>query len=308
LQLVEQRLGRSGEVAVLHVEAAGGAVGLAEDVSGCITHGAALAESGGCSHLTGSGVMSSAGKVAIVTGAGSGIGRATALALLREGYSVVLAGRRADALAETTARAGEAASRALAVPADVTDPAAVRELFERTRSAFGRLDLLFNNAGTGAPPVPLEDLTVEQWRKVVDVNLTGPFLCTQAAFRLMKEQSPRGGRIINNGSISAYAPRPNSAPYTATKHAVTGLTKSTALDGRKYDIACGQIDIGNAETDLTARMKDGVPQANGSVAAEPTMDVEHVARAVVYMAGLPLDANVLFLTVMATKMPFVGRG
>ena len=252
--------------------------------------------------------MSSAGKVAIVTGAGSGIGRATALALLREGYSVVLAGRRAEALAETIARAGEAGSRALAVPTDVTDPAAVRELFERTRAAFGRLDLLFNNAGTGAPPVPLEDLTVEQWRRVVDVNLTGPFLCTQEAFRVMKSQAPRGGRIINNGSISAHAPRPNSAPYTATKHAITGLTKSTALDGRKYDIACGQIDIGNAETDLTARMKAGVPQADGSVAPEPTMDVEHVARAVVYMAGLPPDANVLFLTVMATKMPFVGRG
>jgi len=252
--------------------------------------------------------MSSAGKVAIVTGAGSGIGRATALALLREGYSVVLAGRRSEALAETVARAGEAGPRALAVPTDVTDPAAVRELFERTRTTFGRLDLLFNNAGTGAPPVPLEDLTVEQWRRVVDVNLTGPFLCTQEAFRLMKAQTPRGGRVINNGSISAHAPRPNSAPYTATKHAITGLTKSTALDGRKYDIACGQIDIGNAETDLTARMKAGVPQADGSVAPEPTMDVEHVARAVVYMAGLPPDANVLFLTVMATKMPFVGRG
>ena len=252
--------------------------------------------------------MSSAGKVAIVTGAGSGIGRATALALLREGYSVVLAGRRPGALAETVARAGDAGSRALAVPADVTDPASVHELFEKTRAAFGRLDVLFNNAGTGAPPVPLEDLTPEQWRRVLDTNLTGPFLCTQAAFRVMKAQSPRGGRIINNGSISATAPRPNSAPYTATKHAITGLTKSTALDGRKYDIACGQIDIGNAETDLTARMKDGVPQANGTIAPEPTMDVEHVARAVVYMVSLPLDANVLFLTVMATKMPFVGRG
>ncbi len=194
------------------------------------------------------------------------------------------------------------------VPADVSDPASVSQLFETTRQAFGRLDVLFNNAGTGAPPVLLEDLTFEQWRRVVDVNLTGVFLCTQAAFRLMKEQSPRGGRIINNGSISAQAPRPNSAPYTATKHAVTGLTKSTALDGRKYDIACGQIDIGNAATEMTARMKGGVPQANGTNAVEPTMDVDNVARAVVYMAGLPLDANVLFMTVMATKMPLVGRG
>jgi NAD(P)-dependent dehydrogenase (short-subunit alcohol dehydrogenase family) len=252
--------------------------------------------------------MDSHGKVAIVTGAGSGIGRATALALLREGYAVALAGRRPDALAETAAKAGPAAGRALAVPADVTDPASVRALFETTREAFGRLDLLFNNAGTGAPAVPLEDLTDEQWRRVVDVNLTGAFLCTREAFRLMKAQSPHGGRIINNGSISAHAPRPNSAPYTATKHAITGLTKSTALDGRKYDITCGQIDIGNADTELTARMKDGVPQADGRIATEPTMDVEHVARAVVYMASLPLDANVLFLTVMATKMPFVGRG
>jgi NAD(P)-dependent dehydrogenase (short-subunit alcohol dehydrogenase family) len=252
--------------------------------------------------------MSSAGKVAILTGAGSGIGRATALALLREGYSVVLVGRRPEALAETVARAGEAGSRALAVPTDVSDPASVREMFEKTRAAFGRLDLLFNNAGVGSPPVPLEDLTPEQWRRVVDVNLTGPFLCTREAFRLMKSQAPRGGRIINNGSISAHAPRPNSAPYTATKHAITGLTKSTALDGRKYDIVCGQIDIGNAGTDMTSRMKDGVPQADGSLAPEPTMDVECVARAVVYMASLPLDANVLFLTVMATKMPFVGRG
>ena len=194
------------------------------------------------------------------------------------------------------------------MPTDVTDEASVRALFEATRRAFGRLDVLFNNAGTGAPPVPIEDLTFEQWRRVVDVNLTGPFLCTREAFRLMKDQDPRGGRIINNGSISAYTPRPNSAPYTATKHAITGLTKSTALDGRKYDIACGQIDIGNAGTEMTARMKDGVPQADGSLAPEPTMDVDHVARAVVYMAGLPLDANVLFMTVMATKMPFVGRG
>jgi NAD(P)-dependent dehydrogenase (short-subunit alcohol dehydrogenase family) len=252
--------------------------------------------------------MSSNGKVALVTGAGSGIGRAAALALLREGYSVVLAGRRPGPLKQTVADAGPAAGRALAVPADVSDPASVRALFETVQQAFGRLDVLFNNAGTGAPAVPLEDLTVEQWRRVVDVNLTGVFLCTQAAFRLMKAQSPRGGRIINNGSLSAYVPRPNSAPYTATKHAVTGLTRSTALDGRKYDIACGQIDIGNAATELTARMKDGVAQASGQVAAEPTMDVEHVARAVVYMASLPLEANVLFLTVMATQMPFVGRG
>jgi NAD(P)-dependent dehydrogenase (short-subunit alcohol dehydrogenase family) len=252
--------------------------------------------------------MNTSGKVAIVTGAGSGIGRATALALLREGYSVALAGRRPEALAETVALAGEAGPRALAVPTDVTEPASVRGLFERTRATFGRLDLLFNNAGTGAPPVPLEDLTDEQWRRVVDVNLTGAFLCTRGAFRVMKDQTPRGGRIINNGSISAHAPRPNSVPYTATKHAVTGLTKATALDGRKYDIACGQIDIGNADTELTARMKQGVPQADGRVAVEPTMDVEHVARAVLYMASLPLDASVLFLTVMATKMPFVGRG
>jgi len=248
------------------------------------------------------------GKIAMVTGAGSGIGRATALALLNEGYSVVLAGRRRDALEETVVAAGPAGVRALAVPTDVTDPLSVQALFEATKEAFGRLDVLFNNAGTGAPPLPLEELTPEQWRKVVDVNVTGPFLCTQAAFRLMKDQAPRGGRIINNGSISAQTPRPNSAPYTATKHAITGLTKSTALDGRKYDIACGQIDIGNAETDLTARMKDGVPQANGQTAVEPTMGAQYVARAVLYMASLPLDANVLFLTVMATKMPFVGRG
>jgi NAD(P)-dependent dehydrogenase (short-subunit alcohol dehydrogenase family) len=252
--------------------------------------------------------MTTASKVAIVTGAGSGIGRAVAVALLQEGYAVVLAGRRREALEQTLAAAGPASARALAVPTDVTDPESVRALFEAARSAFGRLDLLFNNAGTGAPPVPLEELTFEQWRGVIDVNLTGAFLCTREAFRLMKAQSPRGGRIINNGSISAHAPRPNSAPYTASKHAITGLTKSTALDGRAYDIACGQIDIGNAATDMTARMKDGVPQADGSVAVEPTMDVTHVARAVLYMAGLPLEANVLFLTVMATRMPLVGRG
>ncbi len=252
--------------------------------------------------------MSGIGKVALVTGAGSGIGRATAMALLEDGYSVVLAGRRRDALERTVAEAGEANARALAVPADVTDPDSVAALFASTKSAFGRLDVLFNNAGTGAPAVPLEDLTFEQWRRVVDVNLTGAFLCTQAAFRLMKDQDPRGGRIINNGSISSHVPRPYSAPYTATKHAITGLTRSTALDGRAYDIACGQIDIGNAGTEMTARMKDGVLQPGGAMAPEPTMDVGHVARAVLYMASLPLDANVLFLTVMATKMPFVGRG
>jgi NAD(P)-dependent dehydrogenase (short-subunit alcohol dehydrogenase family) len=249
-----------------------------------------------------------AGKVAIVTGAGTGIGRGIALALLREGYAVVLAGRRAEPLAETVTQAGEDGARAIAVPTDVTDPASVRALFERTREAFGRLDLLFNNAGASAPPVPLEDLSFDQWKAVVDVNLTGTFLCIREAFAVMKSQSPMGGRIINNGSISAHAPRPNSAPYTATKHAVTGLTRSAALDGRKYDIACGQIDIGNAATDMTRRMKDGVPQADGTTAVEPTMDVDHVARAVVYMAGLPLDANVQFMTIMATKMPFLGRG
>jgi NAD(P)-dependent dehydrogenase (short-subunit alcohol dehydrogenase family) len=252
--------------------------------------------------------MTSVNKVAIVTGAGSGIGRATALALLRAGFSVVLAGRRTEVLMETSAAAGAANAKILVMPIDVSDPMSVRNLFQKTKDVFGRLDLLFNNAGAGAPAVPLEDLTYEQWRRVIDVNLTGAFLCTQAAFRLMKSQSPRGGRIINNGSISAHVPRPNSAPYTASKHAITGLTKSTALDGRPYDIACGQIDIGNAETELTARMKGGVAQANGSVAAEPTMDVEHVAQAVVNMASLPLDANVLFMTIMATKMPFVGRG
>lgn len=246
-------------------------------------------------------------KVAIVTGAGSGIGRASALALLREGYAVVLAGRRADALNETVASA-PAGVRSLSVPTDVSDPASVRALFEQTKAAFGRLDVLFNNAGMSAPGVPLEELTVEKWRQVVDVNLSGVFYCTQEAFKLMKSQSPRGGRIINNGSISAHTPRPNSAPYTATKHAITGLTKSCTLDGRKYDIACGQIDIGNAATEMTAKMKQGVAQANGTLAVEATMDVENVARAVVYMASLPLDANVLFMTVMATQMPFVGRG
>jgi NAD(P)-dependent dehydrogenase (short-subunit alcohol dehydrogenase family) len=254
--------------------------------------------------------MNSIGKTAIVTGAGSGIGRAAAIALLKEGYNVVLAGRRPEALAETAARADRAgvAGRSLTIPTDVADEMSVRALFEATQQTFGRLDVLFNNAGTGAPPVPLEELTFADWRRVVDVNLTGAFLCTREAFRLMKDQDPRGGRIINNGSISAHTPRPNSAPYTATKHAMTGLTRSTALDGRKYDIACGQIDIGNAGTEMTARMKDGVLQPDGSLAPEPTMDVDHVARAVVYMASLPLDANVLFMTVMATRMPFVGRG
>jgi NAD(P)-dependent dehydrogenase (short-subunit alcohol dehydrogenase family) len=246
--------------------------------------------------------------VATVTGAGSGIGKHVALALLRQGYAVVLAGRRRDAL-ETTAREGEASgSKTLVVPTDVSDPRSIRALFARTLEAFGRLDLLFNNAGTGGPPIALEDVTPEQWKAVVDVNLTGAFLCTQEAFKIMKAQQPRGGRIINNGSISAHSPRPNSAPYTATKHGITGLTKSTSLDGRKYDIACGQIDIGNAATELTERMRTGVPQANGSMAIEPRMDLEHVARAVVYMASLPLDANVQFMTVMATKMPFIGRG
>src|SRR5438093_2475050 len=252
--------------------------------------------------------MRSHNKVAIVTGAGTGIGKSVSLALLEDGYRVTLAGRRRELLEQTAAEAGPAGAQALVVPVDVTDPESVRILFARTKEAFGRLDLLFNNAGTNVPAMPLEDLSYEQWKSVVDVNLTGAFLCTREAYRLMKGQDPRGGRIINNGSISAQAPRPNSAPYTATKHAITGLTKSTSLDGRKYDIACGQIDIGNAATDMTARMKSGVPQAHGAVAVEPTMDVEHVARAVVYMASLPLDANVQFLTVMATKMPFVGRG
>ncbi len=252
--------------------------------------------------------MSSDRKIAIVTGGGSGIGRAVALAFWKEGYSVVVAGRREEALKETVRLADSVEDRALVVPTDVTDPNSVQNLFAKTKSQFGRLDVLFNNAGTGAPSILLEDLTLEQWQKVVDVNLTGVFLCTQEAFRLMKSQNPQGGRIINNGSISAQVPRPNSAPYTATKHAVSGLTKSTSLDGRKYNIACGQIDIGNALTELAAKMQEGVPQANGEIAVEPTMDVENVARGVVYMASLPLDANVLFMNVMATKMPFVGRG
>ena len=247
-------------------------------------------------------------KVAIITGAGSGIGRESALALLRAGYAVALAGRRAERLEETVQAAGEAGSRALAVPTDVADPDSIRALFAKAKEAFGRLDVLFNNAGTGAPPIPLEDLTYEQWKTVVDINLTGAFVCTQEAFKLMKAQDPMGGRIINNGSISATTPRPNSAPYTSTKHAMTGLTKSTSLDGRKYNIACGQIDIGNAATEMTQRMQGGVLQAHGETMVEPTMDAAHVADAVVYMAGLPLDANVQFITVMATKMPFVGRG
>jgi NAD(P)-dependent dehydrogenase (short-subunit alcohol dehydrogenase family) len=252
--------------------------------------------------------MSSLRKIAIVTGAGTGIGKRTALALLQEGYCVVLAGRRVKFLERTAKEAGLDGSRVLVVPTDVTDPASVRALFAKTRETFGRLDLLFNNAGTGSPPLPLENLSYEQWKSVVDTNLTGAFLCTQEAFKLMKNQQPRGGRIINNGSISAHVPRPDSAPYTATKHAITGLTKSTALDGRKYDIACGQIDIGNAATEMAEKMSEGVPQANGSVAVEPTMDVDHVARAVIYMASLPLEANVQFLTVIATKMPYIGRG
>ena len=252
--------------------------------------------------------MGSMNKVAVVTGAGTGVGRAVALALLHEGYAVVLAGRRREPLEATARTATASGSRTLAVPTDVTDRVSVKTLFARANEVFGRLDLLFNNAGIGAPPVPLEDLAYEQWKAVVETNLTGAFLCTQEAIRLMKSQVPRGGRIINNGSISAHTPRPNSAPYTATKHAITGLTKSTSLDGRKHDIACGQIDIGNAATEMTARMAAGVPQADGSMRPEPTMDPVHVARAVVYMAGLPLDANVQFLTVKATKMPFIGRG
>ena len=252
--------------------------------------------------------MSSAGKVAVVTGAGSGIGRAAALALQRNGWHVVLAGRRKEELERTAAMATQDGGQMLVVPTDVANAASVRALFQATADKFGRLDLLFNNAGTGAPAIPMEDLTLEQWQTVVDVNLTGSFLCAQEAIRMMKAQDPRGGRIINNGSISAHTPRPHSAPYTSTKHAITGLTKATSLDGRKYDIACGQIDVGNADTPLTARMKEGVPQANGSTAVEPTMDPRDVARAVVYMASLPLDANVQFMTVMATTMPFIGRG
>jgi NAD(P)-dependent dehydrogenase (short-subunit alcohol dehydrogenase family) len=248
------------------------------------------------------------GRTALVTGAGSGIGRAAALALLADGWRVALAGRRTEPLEETARLAGEAHGRALALPADVADEASVESLFAQIRAQFGRLDLLFNNAGTGGPPVPFDQLSLEQWRRVAAVNLDGAFLCARAAFALMKSQDPRGGRIINNGSISAHAPRPNSAPYTATKHAITGLTKALALDGRPHDIACGQIDIGNAASEMAMRMTQGVPQANGTVAPEPVMDLKPVADAVVYMASLPPHANVLFLTVMATKMPFVGRG
>ncbi len=247
-------------------------------------------------------------KVAMVTGAGSGVGRQCAIALAREGFTLVLVGRRRQRLEDTAIALGSAAPAPLIVDADVGDPNAVRDVFRQVEQRLGRLDVLFNNAGIGAPAIPIEDLTYEQWKAVVDVNLTGAFLCTQQAVRLMKAQTPRGGRIINNGSVSAQTPRPNSAPYTATKHAISGLTKSTALDGRPFDIACGQIDIGNAATDLTARMKQGVAQANGTMAPEPTIDPEHVARALVYMATLPLDANVLTITVMATQMPLVGRG
>ena len=246
--------------------------------------------------------------VAVVTGAGSGIGKGVAIALLRRGYAVALAGRRQHLLEEAVRQSGEDPARGLAVATDVGDAASVRRLFETTRAAFGRVDLLFNNAGTNAPAIGLEELTIDQWKTVVDVNLTGAFLCTQQAFLIMKDQRPMGGRIINNGSLSAHVPRPNSAPYTATKHAITGLTKATSLDGRKYDIACGQIDIGNAATDMTTRHAAGTMQADGAIRSEPRLDVAHVVDAVLYMAGLPLEANVQFLTVMATKMPFIGRG
>ena len=252
--------------------------------------------------------MDTNGKVAIVTGGGSGVGRRSALALAGAGYSVAVAGRRAEMLEQTRAEAGQAASRVLPVPTDIADRDAVRALFARTVESFGRLDLLFNNAGTGAPAIPIEELPYEDWKRVVDVNLTGSFLCTQEAVRTMKSQQPMGGRIINNGSISAHTPRPNSVAYTATKHAITGLTKSTSLDGRRYGIACGQIDIGNADTPMTARMHRGVLQPDGTTATEPTFDADHVARAVVHMAGLPLDTNILFMTIMANGMPFVGRG
>lgn len=252
--------------------------------------------------------MNMSEKVAIITGAGTGIGKCVALALLRAGYHVALAGRRAALLEATAQEAGSSGGRPLVVPTNVADPASIRALFATAQQTFGRLDLLFNNAGSGTPPIPLEDLTYEQWKAVVDVNLTGAFLCTQEAFKIMKNQTPMGGRIINNGSVSAHVPRPYSAPYTATKHGITGLTRSASLDGRKYNIACGQIDIGNAATEMTAPMQTGVLQANGSIAPEPTMDADNVARAVVYMASLPLDANVQFMTIMATAMPFIGRG
>jgi NAD(P)-dependent dehydrogenase (short-subunit alcohol dehydrogenase family) len=252
--------------------------------------------------------MAGQDKVALVTGAGTGVGKAVALALMADGYAVVLAGRRQDKL-EETAKEG-APARSLVVPTDVSKPDQIKALFAKTKATFGRLDVLFNNAGIGAPPVPLEDLPYETWKNVVDTNLTAPFLCTQEAIKIMKDQTPRGGRIINNGSISAHAPRPFSVSYTSTKHAITGLTKSTALDCRQYNIACGQVDIGNAATPLTERMVQGqgILQANGSMVVEPRMDADNVGKAVVYMASLPLDANVLFMTVMATNMPFVGRG
>ena len=250
----------------------------------------------------------SSGKVAIITGAGTGIGKRSALALLKDGWSVALAGRRVEKLEETRDEAGDLARHTLVVRTDVGDPEGVKKLFARTMETFGRLDLLFNNAGAGSPARPLEDLAFEVWKRVVDANLTGPFLCTQEAFKIMKSQTPMGGRIINNGSISAQTPRPNSAPYTATKHGMVGLTKSTALDGRKYDIACCQIDIGNAATEMTSAMTRGVPQADGSRKVEPTFDVEKVSEAVLFIANLPLDTNVLFMNIMATKMPFVGRG
>ena len=247
-------------------------------------------------------------KIALVTGAGSGIGRAASLALHAAGYSVVLAGRRAGTLEETARRAKSSDSRMLVAPADVSQPDQVRALFVNVKETFGRLDVLFNNAGINAPGIPMEDLSYERWTEVVNINLTGSFLCAQAAIRLMKVQNPRGGRIINNGSLSAYVPRPNSAPYTATKHAITGLTKSISLDGREYDIACSQLDIGNAITEMSERMAGGIRQASGSTMVEPRMDVRHAADAVVFMANLPLDANVQFMTVMATKMPYIGRG
>jgi NAD(P)-dependent dehydrogenase (short-subunit alcohol dehydrogenase family) len=252
--------------------------------------------------------MAAQQKIVMVTGAGSGVGRSVTLALMEAGFAVVLTGRRKDALEETLALGKGHAVPTLAVPADLTDPVQVARVFAETKSRFGRLDVLFNNAGANAPAIPLEDLTFEQWKTVVDINLTAAFLCTQEAFRIMKDQSPRGGRIINNGSISAHVPRPNSAPYTATKHAIEGLTKCTALDGRKYDIACGQIDIGNAATNMTSKMNSGVMQADGSIKPEPTMDVNDIGRAVVFMANQSLDTNVLTMTIMATKMPYVGRG
>ena len=247
-------------------------------------------------------------KVAIVTGAGTGIGKATAVTLLKAGYRVALAGRRPEPLVAAIAESGVPADQALAVSTDVANPDSVNALFDKVKATWGRLDVIFNNAGVGAPGIPMEDLTYEQWKNVVDINLTGPFLCTQAAIRIMKDQTPQGGRIINNGSISAHAPRPNSAPYTSTKHAITGLTKSTSLDGRKYNIACSQIDIGNAATEMTARMAKGIIQANGDIAVEPQMDVQHVADAILHIANLPLESNVQFMTIMATKMPYVGRG